>query len=236
MIEVRVLSENGSAEFAEFIQGLQMDPSTPRPDLNVETLSRTFVPLIEIDELRVFETRMDMGRYLTDLFEEAEVNRSDILGNEGLWTWLSYIWLDQLAPLQNGVRRLRENARYLCSTHYTDYFRHYVAGAYDIYSRHGRELSRLFLQCPVDIVNDHVEVFACRQNIISSGQLLEVIHKLYWNDSTGKPKAGTVGRKRPGHIRRFEKVIRQLELTYDIYSMDPDKILSILPSEFDNWK
>jgi len=30
--------------------------------------------------------------------------------------------------------------------------------------------------------------------------------------------------------------MQQLDLTYDLYSMSPEQLLSLLPAEFDGWK
>ena len=66
--------------------------------------------------------------------------------------------------------------------------------------------------------------------------MIELIDKLYWDVSLNKPKRGAVVRTRPGHIRRLEKILRQFELTYDIYTMPVHDIFSLLPEEFNSWK
>ncbi len=236
MVILRKMSSQGVDRFREYIQSLKNAPQLPHPDLNTEPYSHEFQPLVDIDETKNFSTRIEIGRYLTGILQKANTDRSIIIENSGIWTWLAYLWFGQLCPLRQGNRKIRESARYICSTDYTDYFRHYVAGAYDIYSLYGEPLSFLFLKTPIDEISDFVEVFACRQNIISNKNLIELIHHLYWDVSSDRPKSGSVARNKPGNIRRLVKVIQQLEVTYDIYSMIPHKILSLLPSEFNIWK
>jgi len=40
----------------------------------------------------------------------------------------------------------------------------------------------------------------------------------------------------PGTLYRFIDVIQQLDLTYDLYSMNGEEILGLLPPEFDRWR
>lgn len=236
MIILREFTEKGIENFREYIHELKKDTNYPCPDLNDKPDSEKFNKYVEIDETRKFETRMEMGKYLTNIFEEAGIKRNDVIGKREMWTWLSYIWLDQLAPINKEKRQFREDARYICSLDYTDYFRHYVANAYDFYSLYGYDLSKFFIDSSVDIVSDSVEVFAANQKIISHRNLIELIHKLYWDINLNKAKVGTANRDKPGHTRRLVKVFDQLELTYDIYSMTADEVLELLPSEFDDWK
>lgn len=237
MTPVRIMLPEGEDNFREYIQALRQNSSTPHPDLNTEPFSREFSKKFFIDETKPFDTKVDLAEYLYRVFKENKIRREDVLGERGLWTWLAYIWFDQFAPLRgDGSRNITEDARYICSSDYRDYYRHFIAGPYIIYSLHSRENSLIFLHNPVYEVNDFIEQFASRQFIISHKNIVEVITQLYFNPNTGKPKWGAQSRKREGNHRRFVKVIQQLELTYDIYSMSPEQILDLLPSEFDEWK
>jgi hypothetical protein len=37
-------------------------------------------------------------------------------------------------------------------------------------------------------------------------------------------------------VRRLVAVIQQFDLTYDLYAMTADQILTLLPPEFDRWR
>lgn len=204
--------------------------------MNIEPYSYEFHPQVMIDETRIFSTKMEMGEYLIQCFERAGVGRSSVIGNYGLWTWLAYLWFEQLSPVMNGARKLRETAKYICSSHYTDYYRHFIAAPYYIYALNGEENSRLFLYNPVYEHNDFIEQLASRQNIISHRNLVDVAHRLYWDASSNCPRRGAQTRNRVGNHRRLVKIFAQLELTYDIYSMEAEEILNLLPEEFNSWK
>ncbi len=236
MIYLRFFSEEGIDRFRTHIQSVKENPHTPLPDLNSEPYSHEFQPRMKIDETKLFTTRMEMAEYLISSFEEAGIGRNAVIRRSDLWSWLSYLWFDQLCPVENGSRRLKETARYICSSDYTDYYRHYVAISYDIYSIHGEAKSKLFLYGPLYLHNDFIEQFASRQNIIANSDLVEVAYRLYWDTSLDRPKRGVQSKNKPGNHRRLLKIIEQFELTYDIYSMASNEILSLLPAEFNVWK
>jgi hypothetical protein len=240
MMNLRIMLQEGEQKFREYIHNLKTNPLCQRPDLNTEPFSKRFSPVISIDETRQFNSRMELAEYLQNCFAGAGLKREDVLPLNGLWTWLAYIWFDQLAPITNPAtaqRDIKEDAKYICSSDYRDYYRHFISGPYSIYSLQGADNSRIFLYSPVNVLNDFIEQPAARQFIISHKNIVEAIHRLYFDFQGGQPKKrGAQSRTRPGNIRRFVKVIQQFELTYDIYSMSAEKILNLLPPEFDGWK
>jgi len=239
MINLRIMLPEGEQKFREYIHNLKIDPSTPRPDLNNMPFSKEFSPLIPIDETGQFNSKLEFAEYLQNCFDQAGLRREEVLPRNGLWTWLAYIWFDQLAPITNPAtaeRVIKEDAKYICSSDYRDYYRHLVSGPYSIYSLHGAENSRIFLYSRVNEHNDFIEQFASRQFIISHKNIVEAIYRLYFDSKKRQPKEGAQTRTRPGNIRRFVRVIQQFELTYDIYTMSADSILDLLPPEFDEWK
>lgn len=236
MIHLRFFSEEGIDRFRAHIQSVKENPHTPLPDLNIEPYSHEFQPRMKIDETKLFMTRMEMAEYLISSFEEAGIGRNAVIGRSDLWSWIAYLWFEQLCPLDDETREVRQTARYICSSDYRTYYRHYIAASYDIYSLYGQQNSRLFLYNPLHKHNDFIEQFASRQDIISSKNLIKVAHRLYWDESSGQPKRGAQSKKKSGYHIRLLKVIDQLELTYDIYSMASDEILSLLPEEFNGWK
>ncbi len=239
MIRMRSMLPEGESRFREYLQQVRQNSSIQRPDLNQNQFSEEFSPYVSIDETRTFLTKLELAEYLDRCFKNSNITRKDVLGEKkkGLWTWLAYIWFDQLAPGDNaGIRNIKEEAKYICSSNYRDYYRHLIAGPYDIFSLHGMENSRIFLYSPVHEHNDFIEQFASRQFIISHPNIVETITKLYLDAGTKKPKRGAQSKKKEGNIRRFVKIIQQFELTFDIYSMSSEQILKLLPDEFDEWR
>lgn len=238
MISLRIMSQTGEDKFREYIKSLRNNSLAPCPDdLNNHPYSEEFYPKIQVDESKVFATKMDLAQYLDGIFSKAGVRREEVLGKNGLWTWLAYLWFNQLTHVDDsaGMRKIDEPAKYICSSDYRDYYRHFVAGPYNIYSLH-RNNAGIFLYSPVYEHNDFIEQIASRQFIISHQNLIEAFSILYFDGTSKRPKKGAQSRKRPGNIRRFVKIIQQLELTYDIYSMSAQQIIDRLPHEFKEWK
>ncbi|RLI76483.1 hypothetical protein DRP05_12820 [Archaeoglobales archaeon] len=241
MIPLRIMLSEGEDQFRKYIQQVKIDSSISRPDLNQNRYSKEFSPKIEVEEKVSFESKFDLAKYLYDLFDKAGVTRKDVLKEKGLWTWLAYLWFDQLTnDLKNILKR---EEYYICTepSNYRRYYLHLVASPYIIYSlfinsRYGVHISMPFLYNEVWKSNDFAEHVAPNQFIISHENLVDTIYKLYYDESKNRPKKGVTDRNKPGSIRRFVKVIRQFELTYDIYSMTSDQIIELLPSEFDFWK
>jgi len=239
-MSLRLMLPEGEQRFREYIHNLKTNFFCQRPDLNVKPFSEEFsVISISIDETRRFNSKLELAEYLQRCFTDAGLNRENVLQLNGLWTWLAYVWFDQLAPITNPAtakRAMKADARYICSSDYRDYYRHLVSGPYSIYSLHGADNSNIFLYSCVSEYDDFVEQFASRQYIISRKNIVEAIHRLYFNSQEGRPKRGAQSREKPGNIRRLVKVIQQFELTYDIYTMSADSILELLPPEFNEWK
>jgi hypothetical protein len=228
--------QEGEQKFREYIHNLKTNPLCQRPDLNSEPFSKGFSPVISIDETRQFNSKMELAEYLQDCFAGAGLKREDVVPLNGLWTWLAYIWFEQLTNQRRNI--LKREEHYICPTpsNFRRYYIHLVAPLYVIYSLHNLPFSRLFLYNPPWEINDFTERVATNQFLISHKNIVEAIYKLYFDPQRRQPKRGAQSRTKPGNIRRFVSVIQHFELTYDIYTMSADRILNLLPSEFDDWK
>jgi len=235
MKDLLCLTDSGRKIFAEYLQRIRSggSESPPRDELSREPYSTAFSSAIQVDESTNFSSRIELGEYLHRTFQKSD--RNTLLSNYGIWDWLALLWFDNICPLDQGIRKVRETARYILSRDRSDYYRHLILGSWDLYSLYGL-YSRLFLNCPPYIHNDWTEQLASRQDIITNKGLIEAVDWLYWDDKRGRPKIGATDRKRQGNIRRLIMVIGQLDLTYDLHAMSADEILLLLPEEFDLWK
>lgn len=235
MARLKVFTDEGINEFRNFLIELKNNPELTKPDLSDNRYSENFQSEITVDENKIFSSRMELAEYLTQTFNYARVKSHDVITNDKLWTWLTYLWFDQICPNEAGSRKVREIAKYICSTDYRKYYRHFIASTFRIYSTLGKENSLLFLTSPVNYHGDFIEQLASRQEIISSPNLIRVVHMLYWDEKGNRPKQGGSDRKKPGNLRRLIRLFGQIELTYDIFSMKSDEILKSLPREFEVW-
>lgn len=236
MTKLKVFTDEGVNKFRDFLVELKNNPEVIKPVLSDNKYSENFQPEILVDENKIFSSRMELAEYLNQIFHNSGVKSQNIISNDKLWTWLTYLWFDQICPQYGNVRKIREMVRYICSTDWRKYYRHYVASSFRIYNTLGKENSLLFLNRLVDDHGDYNEQLASRQEIISSPNLIKVAHKLYWDENENRPKRGGSDRKKPGNLRRLIKLFGQIELTYDIFSMKSDEIVKTLPKEFEFWK
>lgn len=157
----------------------------------------------------------------------------------GLWTWLSLFFFDQVCPAEGGGRRKPgELARHVLSQHAQKYYRHLLAGPNRLVQLHDVN-ARVFLYGPLPEHGDFSEQLASRMQFVSNRALIEAVDKLYFDpaaNGAGRPKRGALTRTRAGNLRRLVSVIQQLDLTYDLYAMNSQQILDLLPDEFAKWK
>jgi hypothetical protein len=229
---VRVLNQKGIDEFRKYINELRKgNVSYSSPDLNNAEFSNEFVPNVKIEH-KNFESRYEMAEYLHKKFH-SEDTRNNISNKSGLWTWLAYYWFDIICPLNNGIRKIKEDVRYIHenSDDYRHFHRHLISVNYHIYNIHA-EKSILLLYSPCYEHNDFIEQFASREFIISSRGLMDGAYDIYWDKTQKKPKKGSTSHNTICNIRRFISFIQQIELTYDIYNMEKNDILRLLPKEF----
>ena len=236
MIQLRTMSQRGLQEFDVYLASLRNGNTMPKPDLNSDQYSQPYSVPCEIEENPQFSSRLELGRYLVERFQTCEIPRSDISLNEGLWNWLSYLWIQNLITDQTGRTSIKENARYILSNDYRKMYRHLVRLPYELISIHGEDSVKLFLFNPISVSSDFVEQICSRLELYFNNSFIRTANFLYYDQVQNKNKRGAQSRSRPGNLRRLVDLFYQLELTYDLYSCTPAQIASLLPSEFNHWK
>lgn len=236
-MNLRVMSSAGEAKFEKYLNSLKQDANLTKPNLNIKEYSDEYLKPCQVpDNISNINTRMELGETIARIFNDYSISRAEIIGNRGVWTWLAYLWIERLTPLNGESRKIRGYYSYIYVPSYRRSYRHLVAFPYLLFTKLGKNLSKLFLECDLVEHNDFVEQLASSNFIISNKSVIEAAHILYWNEKEGKSKRGAQTRGKPGTLRRFTKVLGQLELNFDIYSESSNKILELLPGEFDKWK
>ncbi len=241
MTKVRVLNEKGIEEFIKFIEEAKKNVESNKPDLNTNEFSMEFTPSIEIEENKAFDTRLEMAKYLYEKFENAGIKRNQIIGeeNKGLWTWLAYIWFEQITNKRENIGRIERHVAFYPSSPREKQQRrniHLIYGAYYLYSLLGEENSKIFLLSPPYKIWDTVDRLGCTEYVIRYPEIVKTAIHFYWDNEKNRPKPNLRDSDKPGNITRFLSLINQLELTYNIYQMKCEEIISLLPEEFNDWK
>jgi hypothetical protein len=84
-------------------------------------------------------------------------------------------------------------------------------------------------------MGDIVEQLASRQELVTNRAVVGAATKLYY-DATRMAARRGAGGKGPGSPRRLADILNQLDLTWDLYAIADDDLISKLPAEFDRFK
>lgn len=189
----------------------------------------------EVENDFAFTTRLDIAPRLSSIFDAAELPDPAI--DRGVWCWLSWYWFEELCPVDElGRRRPKGSERWVLNLDYNRYYRHLLAGPWYIYETHRADpdRARALLCTKVTDPGELVGQIAAYQEFVSNPGLVEMVTRLYFDQEANALKRGHAS-KEAGGARRLVKVIRQLEMVWDLYSTTADEFMSLLPREFDRF-
>ena len=233
---VRALNGAGIERFRAYLDLLRAGvPGDPPLDLLTDpACTEELSAEVQVEPAR-FATRWRAGEYLWNRL--APLAPEEVEGNRGLWAWLALCYFDQLALRRaDGTRRPGRDYRHVPDFGFRYRYRHLLFGPFAVYRRHrGRAI--LLLSGPLHVEPGVYQEITSRQDLIASRGVIEALNALYLDRSRGLPKRGAQGAaEHPGTLRRFVRVLQQLDLTYDIYGMQGKAIVELLPPEFDAWR
>jgi hypothetical protein len=233
---VRTLTEEGIRSFREYLANLRggVTVKPPRELLTDAYGSAKLQTNVGI-ERRQFRTRLDAAAYLYERLRS--LSSSGIESDVPFWSWLSLYYFDQLCPMRkDGSRRVGEDCRYILDLDYRRYYRHLLLGPYIVYRLYAGNIPLLLWEA-LDQMGEAYRELSCRQNLYSNRGVIEAANTLYYDEKRAQLKRGAAVRTpKAGSLRRFIDVVQQLDLTYDLHSMTGEQVLSLLPSEFDDWR
>ena len=182
---------------------------------------------------RRFRTRREAGEYLSALL--APIRRKVMTDAAGVWSWLGMYYLDSTAPKTlspNNVTLIFESGEDTSNADRSEQqtYRHYLWGSWRLYEQHGENAAFLLDQRISSWDDLSQRTFGSRRVFSSSG-VVQVILYLY---TTGRRKKHRYVNS-PGGLRHLMRVLPQLELTHDVYGMEPAALLRILPEPFQRW-
>ncbi len=227
--EVRRLNERGLKFFSDYItrmsSGEKADP--PFSILSDDGYSETVSFRVEVG-LQSFSTRFEIGQYLQTCFRD--IHSQQLLSDTGLWSWLALYWFDQLCPAKaDGTRKPSRVYNYILSQNYNHRPRHALRTTWLLVDQYGETAQFLLSKRPSER-GELLEQIAARQFLISCKGVIEAANHLYFDSTKNSFKRGSTSQKRKGSIRRFICFLQQLELTYDLYTLPGDTIISMLPT------
>ena len=229
------LNSVGLEHFKKYLCDLKERPDLAPPFeiLRDPNYSNELSNQVKLDEIK-FQNRTHMVEYLFQALKNSNISPGT--EDQGLWSWLSLYYFDQVCPKNlDGKRSAGADQRHILEAGFRRYYKHLIAGPFETYKRYGKK-ARLLLHGSVHQANDVQARLAERQSFITNPGIIEVVDMLYFDEKNNKPKFGTQSKTKGGSLYRFITVIQQLDLTYDLYSINAHDILSLLPEEFNKWK
>ncbi len=233
---VRMLTDEGIAQFVQFLERQRTGPAEPVP-VSLLTDPSTSTPLATpiIIERKDFGDRFAFGEYLVDLLRPLD--RRQIANSHALWTWLALYFFDYICPAVAGKRNVLEDAVYVLGKvfNHQRYYRHLVRTPWLIVSEHSENGKVMLVMRDKGSRSEIFEQLAARQDILGNQTIVAGAYRLYFDTKEQRPKRGSGG-KGAGSPRRLSAVVQQLDLTYDMRDCTVEQFIKLLPSEFDRFR
>ena len=233
-MELRKFNDEGIRKFMQILKDIKNGNEISGEDALSILQDTTFSEVVRGDisvKKTIFNNRFEAGKYFYELFgSETGVD----FRNKGMWAWLSLFFFDQIRG-----RKVGRDERYIPDfSSWRYYYRHLLSGPFNIYREHKNnpQCAMCVLCPPVHAPGDIVEALASRQDLISSPAIMGAATKLFV-DENGKYKKGAATKEmdRP-NARRFVSLMRQFDMTYNLYNMDVDRLIALLPQEFNEFR
>jgi len=237
-MKLRRFNSDGIAAFADFRSRLALEPTLTPPTPLLEDPAYTTILSEEVDvQPQKFENRLAAGQHLNDMIDDAGITLPE--RDRGLWAWLTLLHFDAVCPADGNGRRLpQDEARLLpMLDNHQRFYRHLLLGPFLIVRAHRENPDRAlaFLKQPLWKPGDIVEQLASRKELVTNPAVAEAATRLYFDPASNSFKRGSSS-KTKGAPRRLANLLNQLDLTWYLYGMTTDEILTLLPKEFDRFR
>lgn len=180
-----------------------------------------------------FPTAKDMAHEICNSF--GNVSPQSLAGDVGLWAWLTFVLIDIVLPKEGGTRKTMELFRWFPAPP-SDWYkaqRHLVRMPVLLFHAFGQNADHLICANP-SVGPDIREQLTSQQDMFSLN-FQRAARILYFDHAKGKVKRGA-GSKVAGSPRRLATVRQQLDVTWDMTDLSAERILDLLPKEFDRFK
>ena len=234
---LRRFTPAGIERARQFLADLRDNPTgsidPPADLLYDERYAARFVGEIEVQR-RHFRTRREVAEYLQPLLSPVAHLVAD---HAGVWSWLGMFYFAETARRQNGAVQLSPldetfvvDRQDVASRSYQLRFRHYLWGSWRLNEQHG-EGAAFLLDRDLTRWGDIEQRSFGAIRVFNSVGIVPLILRLYTRGT--HQKRGFIYDR--GGLRHLLRVLDQLERTHDVYGMEQDALLRVLPDEFSQW-
>lgn len=233
-MKIRRFTEEGLERFAAYVSESWRSEPPPREMLADLALTESF---LDADiEPKAFDSKYELGREILTSIDANDVAK--LLNDQAVWPWLSLLYSESTMPIRKGEYFIGDAQRHLLGgktswKRYDHYHRHLVRGAVQAVSQFGH-MARVILGRPDQHTKFEEQLMSRKvgASFAYSKALMEVVNRLYWDGAKLKPKRGAKSTG-AGSIVRLIQVLQQIDVTFDVASLDADRIYELLPeSEF----
>lgn len=181
-----------------------------------------------------FETAKEMATAV--LSSVGPANLQALLPDRGVWAWLTFVLRDELFKKDGEGRYAVGELHRWYPSEASDWRkgqRHLVRMPVLLLQQLGTDGDHLLCNGP-SVLPEIREQLTSQQDMFTR-PFQRLARALYFNDATGKLKAGAGG-KSGGTPRRLARVRQQLDVTWELDDLAFERALAKLPKEFDRFK
>lgn len=224
-------NEHGLSSFTKVFSGEApdsgLDPTSAELASRLEN-TKSFAPT-------KFETSKDMADAILHSLGDGN-DPLKLLPNRGLWAWLAFVLRDQLSKkVADGTWEPGNIHRWYPSdpNDFQMSKRHLVRMPVLLRRRFQWRVDHLLCDPPNQMTRIREQLTS--QQAMLTPVFQEVARALYFDDEAGTLKPGARGDD-AGTSPRLARVRKQLDVTWDLEDLSPERILEMLPKEFDRFK
>ncbi|EIF51372.1 hypothetical protein [Sulfurovum sp. AR] len=247
-MRLKKMTDLGLKQFTKYLSELRAGKNSEYPKFILEDdeYSEPYgSEAIEVVEKK-FETKLEMLQEIDNILKNP--NRKDVDSDTHLWAWLSLFYFESIVKKdKNGNIALEStNISYIPEiTIWNRYYKHKILGPYLIYKMHQDHLEDTYplLKTRPDQMGEFMGNVMGRQSMVSNKTIIKLLKKLYWdekNESLKKGASSRIGKSGSsagsGSISRLGVYLKQLDMTYDLHSIPLEKLLELLPKEYNKFK
>ena len=201
------------------------DREPPRELLYDEHYAQQVAGDVEV-EPRSFRTRREAAEYLAPRLKPI---RYLVGQHPGVWSWLGMFYFAETARAVNGAFDHRQPDERFITDGSID-GRHYLWASWRLSEQHGESAAFLLNQEFADLRHITMRTLTTPR-IFNSVGVVALVLRLYTDGQRQKLRF----RDARGGFAHLIRVLDQLERTYDVFGMEQDALLRILPDEFRLW-
>lgn len=234
--ELRTFNDSGMDLFKKYLIELKANPKQGIPPILQDYRCTEIIqPAVQVDQ-RHFRTKYEFGRYLYETVKD-NVSAHTLRTSIRLWCWLTLFYFNEVCPTNSsGERKVLRLEKYMPSTAHiaSGLDKHLLFFPWKMVSLHGADAEWLLggpLREDSKVMRELANSY--RRNV--SIDFIRLARSLYFDAKKGAIKTGATT-NRPGSLRRLDRVINQLDLTYDIFGVGSQRLSQLLPQdEFHRW-